>query len=138
MKRVFVDTNHLVALINPKDQWHAAAVKAEQEHIEQDLTITEDVLIELLNFYCEHGDHTRRRVAEYVRRLLIDIRIDVVPRNDTAFLEALELYESRLDKGYSLTDCISMNVCRKHNIAQVLTSDRHFEQEGFEILLRTA
>src|SRR5690606_1769235 len=116
-----------VALINPKDQWHAAAAKAEQERIERDLTTTEDVLIELLNFYCEHGSHIRKGVAEYVRRLLIDIRIDVVPRNDTAFLEALELYESRLEKGYSLTDCISMNICRRQNIKEVLTSDRHFE-----------
>ncbi len=53
-----------------------------------------------------------------------------------SFLEALELYESRLDKGYSLTDCISMNVCHKLGITQVLTHDHHFEQEGFSILLQ--
>jgi len=51
------------------------------------------------------------------------------------FLKALELYESRLDKGYSLTDCISMNVCRELGIKEILTHDRHFEQEGFKILL---
>src|SRR5690606_1026756 len=101
-------------------------------------TLTEDVLIELLNFFSEQGDHTRKRVAEYVRRLLIDVRIQVVPREETTFFEALEFYDSRLDKGYSLTDCISMNVCRKQNIDQVLTTDRHFEQEGFDVLLRAA
>lgn len=138
MKRVFIDTSHLVALINPKDQWHDRAATAESSYIDHDLTLTEDVLVELLNFFSEQGDHTRKRVAEYVRRLLIDVRIQVVPRDETTFLEALDLYESRLDKGYSLTDCISMNVCRKQNIDQVLTSDRHFEQEGFDVLLRAA
>ncbi len=51
------------------------------------------------------------------------------------FLKSAALQRSRLDKGYSLTDCISMNVCRKLGIKEILTHDRHFEQEGFEILL---
>jgi len=51
------------------------------------------------------------------------------------FLKGLELYASRLDKGYSLTDCISMNICREFDITEILTHDHHFEQEGFRILL---
>jgi predicted nucleic acid-binding protein len=47
----------------------------------------------------------------------------------------LKLYESRLDKGYSLTDCISMSVMRDRNLTEMLTHDRHFAQEGFIILL---
>lgn len=39
------------------------------------------------------------------------------------------------DKGYSLTDCISMNVMRAQGMAEVLTHDGHFAQEGFTILL---
>lgn len=51
------------------------------------------------------------------------------------FLNGVELYESPLDKGYSLTDCILMNVCKELGIREVLTGDKHFQQEGFEILL---
>ncbi len=47
----------------------------------------------------------------------------------------MSLYESRLDKGYSLTDCISMTVMRERNISDVLTHDNHFRQEGFKILI---
>ena len=47
----------------------------------------------------------------------------------------MELYESRLDKGYSLTDCVSMQVMRERGISEVLTNDQHFAQEGFTILL---
>jgi predicted nucleic acid-binding protein len=39
------------------------------------------------------------------------------------------------DKGYSLTDCISMNVMRDRGINDVLTQDKQFAQEGFNILL---
>jgi predicted nucleic acid-binding protein len=46
----------------------------------------------------------------------------------------LKLYQQRLDKGYSLTDCISMNTMRKSGITEVLTHDLHFTQEGFIIV----
>jgi len=36
----------------------------------------------------------------------------------------------------SLTDCISMEVMRREGISDVLTNDRHFEQEGFRALFR--
>ncbi len=135
MNRLFVDTLHLVALVNPRDQWHSQSVEIENASFNLDLVTTEDVLIELLNFYAEHGELKRRKVTKFVRKILLDVRIEVLFRNETSFLEALELYETRLDKGYSPTDCISMNVCRELGIKEILTHDRHFEQEGFKILL---
>ena len=48
---------------------------------------------------------------------------------------AIDLYEQRPDKTYSLTDCISMIICRDRGITDVLTSDKDFEQEGFTRLL---
>ena len=51
------------------------------------------------------------------------------------FESGLALYKSRLDKGYSLTDCVSMVVMRQERIQEVLTHDKHFAQEGFTILL---
>ena len=49
--------------------------------------------------------------------------------------EGLELYENRLDTGYSLTDCISMSLMSEREIQEVLTHDNHFKQEGFTSLL---
>jgi predicted nucleic acid-binding protein len=51
-----------------------------------------------------------------------------------ANLDALTLYESRPDKEYSLTDCISMQTMRRARLTEVLTNDHHFTQEGFTIL----
>ena len=96
---------------------------------------TEIVLIEVLNFLCEYGGNLRRQVSLFVRDVLEDTDFEVASYTETTLLEGLELYESRLDKGYSLTDCISINICRKLGITEILTHDHHFEQEGFKILL---
>lgn len=135
MSELFVDTIHLVALVNPKDQWHQKSVEIETATRDRNLVTTEDILTEFLNFHAEHGKFMRMKVALFVREILLDVRVQVIPQDETSFLEALELYESRLDKGYSLTDCISMNACHKLGIREILTHDHHFEQEGFSILL---
>ncbi len=53
-----------------------------------------------------------------------------------SFISGLQLYRARSDKGYSMTDCISMQTMRREGLTEVLTNDRHFEQEGFRTLFR--
>ena len=60
MKVAFVDTLYLVALFNPRDQWHERAMAASQLVAETKLITTEDVLVELLNFFSEYGEKARR------------------------------------------------------------------------------
>ena len=48
----------------------------------------------------------------------------------------LSAVRARPDKRYSLVDCISMQTMRKAALTEVLTNDRHFEQEGFRALFR--
>jgi len=49
--------------------------------------------------------------------------------------QGLALYESRLDKDWGLTDCISFVVMKQRGITEAFTSDRHFEQAGFTRLM---
>jgi predicted nucleic acid-binding protein len=51
------------------------------------------------------------------------------------FEEGLTPFESRLDKGYSMTDCVSMSIMHKLDVTEVPTHDHHFAQEGFIALL---
>jgi predicted nucleic acid-binding protein len=62
--------------------------------------------------------------------------VSVIPQSRQGFLDGLALYEVRPDKGYSLTDCISRQAMRREGLTDVLTNDRHFEQEGFRALFR--
>lgn len=96
---------------------------------------TDSVLTEVLNYFSGYGSIARREIAALVADVSADENFQVVEQTRNIFLNALELYESRLDKGYNLTDCISMNVCRTLGIMGILTHDHHFEQEGFKVLL---
>jgi predicted nucleic acid-binding protein len=59
-----------------------------------------------------------------------------MPQTRESFQAGFDLYAARPDKGYSLTDCISMQTMRREGLTEVLANDRHFEQEGFRALFR--
>jgi len=131
VKPVFADTVYWVALINPKDEWRRSALAATSLLHDALLVTTDSILIEVLNFFAEHGDEARLRAVSSVEELLTNAHTEVVPQTHENFLAGLALYKARADKGYSLTDCISMTAMRERNITEVLTHDRHFTQEGF-------
>ncbi|HBB96237.1 MAG TPA: nucleic acid-binding protein [Blastocatellia bacterium] len=134
MKVVFTDTVYWVALINPKDEWRNQARSATALLNDARIITTDSILIEVLNFFAEHGDEARRRAVSVIEQLLTNPDTEVVPQTHDVFLAGLTFYKARADKGYSLTDCISMITMRERNIAEVLTHDRHFVQEGFTAL----
>lgn len=135
MRTLFADTLYLVATCLAEDQWHERAKEVSLALVPFRTVTTETVLIEMLNFFAEYKSSVRQAAADFAYRLLDDPQVEVVPHNTETFLAGLELYESRLDKGYSLTDCISMNVMRERGINETLTHDHHFAQEGFVVLL---
>jgi predicted nucleic acid-binding protein len=132
---VFVDTLYLVALFNPRDQWHDRAIEAANLVSETNLITTEDILVELLNFFSEYGEKARRGAVSQVEGILRNANIEVLPQSHETFMAGLSLYKARPDKGYSLTDCISMHAMREQGIIDILTHDNHFRQEGFTVLL---
>ena len=135
MRIAFVDTLYFVAIFNPKDQWHGRAIAASKLVAETKLITTEDVLVELLNFFSEYGEKARRGAVAQAEGILSGSNIEVIPLSHDAFMAGLALYKARPDKGYSLTDCISMHTMRERGISDILTHDDHFRQEGFIVLL---
>jgi len=135
MSVMFADAVYWIALINPEDQWHRKAAAARNERSDEELITTEDVLVEVLTYFGGYGPDVRETTTRTVRAILDDPQIRVIPHTSDTFMEGLELYEARLDKSYSMVDCMSMHVMRKHDLQRVLTHDQHFEQEGFNTLL---
>lgn len=134
MRQVFADTFYWVALINPEDDWHKQVLKISNSLSETLLITTEEVLVEVLAFYSKSGYHLRKRTVSFVNSILENSQIQVIEQTHQSFILGLELYQQRLDKGYSLTDCISMNTMKRLGITEVLTHDLHFTQFGFMIL----
>ena len=137
MKAVFADTFYWVALTNPADSRYCDVDAFDDLLARATIFTTEEVLTEFLTFFAADA-WLRQRAAETVRELITDPEVRVIPQSHESFLAGLDLYAARPDKGYSLTDCISMQTMRRAGIADVLTNDRHFEQEGFRSLFRTS
>jgi predicted nucleic acid-binding protein len=135
VKVAFVDTLYFVALFNPRDQWHGRAIAASRLVAETKLITTEDVLVELLNFFSEYGEGARHGAVIQAEGILTSADIEVAPQSHKAFMAGLTLYKARPDKGYSLTDCISMHAMHERGVSEILTHDDHFRQEGFTVLL---
>ena len=133
--RLFVDTAYWVARLNLDDQWHRQAKQLESQVKTRKWLTTELVLVEFLNYFSGFRAKTRAEVVTVVRSIIAGSQVDVVWQTQELFAAGLALYESRLDKGYSLTDCVSMVVMQQEGITEVLTRDRHFAQEGFTILV---
>lgn len=130
---VFVDTVHLLALINPNDAWRAKALEW-AARISEPLVTSEAVLTEVADALCR-ADRRSWAVAA-IKDLRADPDVACVPGSAELFARAFDHYCSRPDKDWSLTDCISFVIMRDRAIDRALTSDVHFVQAGFRALLR--
>jgi len=135
MEETFADAFYWIALANPADQWHHAAKQFNEENPDVLLVTTEEVLTEFLNYYAESGERRRKIVGAMCEQVLVHPNIKVIAQTHESFLRGLDLFRQREDKGYSLTDCISMSLMRERDIQKVLTHNNHFTQEGFTLLL---
>ena len=81
------------------------------------------------------GPNVRQTAARVTWAVLEDPAVEVLPHTSESFMEGLKLYEARLDKSYSMVDCMSMVIMQDRDIQEVLTNDDHFAQEGFTVLL---
>jgi predicted nucleic acid-binding protein len=131
---VFADTFYWLAVARPRDPWHAAATRWARANASTRIVTSDEVLTEFLNALAGTGPVGRAYAAATVHDIRNDPQVMVLPQTRADFDAALALYETRLDKGYGLTDCRSMVALRTLGISEVLTNDHHFTQEGFTIL----
>ncbi|HXG11123.1 MAG TPA: PIN domain-containing protein [Gemmataceae bacterium] len=132
---ILIDTSYFVALLDPRDGLHAHA-KAWAAHITEPLVVTEHVLWETINF-ASHPVN-RPKVHALVAHVRAEKSYELIPASPDLFEAGLDLHARRPDTEWSLTDCISFVVMARRGITRALTYDHHFEQAGFEALLRRA
>ncbi|NDJ20197.1 PIN domain-containing protein [Nostoc sp. B(2019)] len=80
----------------------------------------------------------RSSVLAFVVDLLDNPDIETVWVDEPLHRTAVDLLMKREDKTYSLCDALSFVLMRQRGITEALSTDRHFEQEGFIRLLRPA
>ena len=132
MSKVFADTFYFLALLNKNDETHEKALA--HSAILDELVTTEWVLTELADGLA--SSRHRNMYLKTRQRLLADQNIKIVSLDMRTQEEGIQLYASRSDKKWSLTDCVSFLVMSREKITEALTGDHHFEQAGFVALLK--
>jgi uncharacterized protein len=81
----------------------------------------------------------RRNEIRYPRGVdrVPELDVRLLPQPSESFSAGLRLYAERLDKEYSMTDCISIAIMKVKGMTGCATGDRHFEQEGYRALFRS-
>jgi predicted nucleic acid-binding protein len=133
-RTLFADTFYWIALLFPRDAFHATVAAFSRRLPLVCLITTDEVLTEVLSHFGGLGPYWRSKAADLVHKLRRNPNVDVLAQSRPDFDAALALYEARPDKEYCLTDCRSMIAMRALGITEVLTNDHHFIQEGFTIL----
>ena len=132
----FIDTGFAIALVSPRDRFHAVAQRL-SDQIERNgvrLTTSQAVILEIGAALSKTA--FRPAAVRLIDALRSDPSVDVVPLNESRLLRAFEVFRDRADKEWSLADCISFDVMREYQITEALTTDAHFAQAGFTVLLR--
>ena len=133
--RVFMDASFALALLNPQDQLHPVALgKVAVVRSALRVVTTTAVLIEI----CDAMGHpaVRTQAGRFIESSMADPHFEVVHVGPDLLARAVRLYMQRLDKHWSLTDCISFVVMSERGLVRALSADHHFEQAGFVALMR--
>jgi predicted nucleic acid-binding protein len=136
-REIFIDTSGLYALVNRKDSHHAAArtvverlIRTGRRFVASDYIVAESV--NLAN--ARGGAPVAVRVLDLIEQSTA-IRLEWIAA--TRFDATKTFFRKHADHAYSFTDCTSFVLMRELKISQALTTDRHFSEAGFDVLLPT-
>jgi hypothetical protein len=132
---VFLDTNGWLALLNADEPLHPEADETFRQlgRARCKVVLTDWIVAEIGN--CLARSTLRAEFVETVRRFSANSDFRIIPVSASLRERALALYAARPDKTWGLVDCASFVVMADEGITEAFTTDKHFEQAGFERLL---
>lgn len=138
MKTVFADADYWIGLLNKNDQLHTSAKEVSQSLGHVRIVTSQMVLAEVLNSFSKRGQHFREMVTKFVEALEKNPNVSIEPQTHQLFCDAFGCFKTRLDKDWSITDCASFIIMQRLEITEALSHDEHFQQAGYQALLRSA
>lgn len=130
---MLLDTSGLLCLLHRAELQHQRAVSLYRTTPRR---LTHSYILAELVALAGARKLPRLEVLEFLKHLDQDRSIETVWVDRGLHATAFELLEGRLDKTYSLCDAVSFVLMRRSGIRQALTTDHHFDQEGFVRLLK--
>ena len=132
---VFLDTGYVIALLSSRDRYHAKATALsytlEQSHAR--LVTTPAVVFEIGAAFSRLSH--RPAGKQFLDHLHSHPLVDIAPLTPPRYDRAYRLFAGRMDKEWSLADCLSFVVMEEYGLKDALAADTHFFQAGFRPLL---
>jgi predicted nucleic acid-binding protein len=129
---MLLDTSGLLALLDAREPLHQ---KACDEYRNASLRLTHGlVLAELVALGNARGVPPDT-LLRFVMSLLANPDISTIWPDESLASQAIALLLARQGRGYSLCDAVSFVLMNARAIDAALTTDEHFEDEGFRRLL---
>ena len=131
----FLDTAFAIAPASKSEAFHQDALElaGRLKKTRARLITTRAVFLEIGNALSKQ--RYREGAATLLGALEADPQVRIIPLTNQLYHEALGLFQTRPDKEWGLTDCVSFVVMQRMGITEALTTDDHFRQAGFRVLL---
>ena len=136
MKTIFVDTSALIAVGNMRDSFHSQAVRVKNElkQFGRNFITTNAILLEFGNAFSQIN--LRPTAVKMIEAVRCSSKWKCVSIDETLLERGFQKFKQINDKEWGLVDCISMIVSKDNEVTEIFTTDHHFEQAGFKILLK--
>jgi len=134
-REIFVDSSGLYALADHRDPSRVAAERCVAGLVKSGviLILTDYIIDEACTLAkARGGGYGALRLLEIVDH---SEAFRMIWIGEERFEAAKSFFRKHADHGYSFTDCTSFVVMRDLGIHEVLTTDRHFTEAGFRLLL---
>jgi predicted nucleic acid-binding protein len=129
---MLLDTSGLLALLDIREPLHK---KACADYSRATTRVTHGyVLAELVALAGVRGVPSGSAL-QFVMDLIANPDIETIWPDQALTVQAMTLLVARQGRGYSLCDAVSFVLMRARNLNESLSTDRHFEDEGFHRLL---
>lgn len=129
---MLLDTSGLLCLLHRAEPFHAEACRA---YLAARARLTHAYVLAEFVALAQARRLPRPAVLTFVTDLVANPDIEMVWADPSLHQQAMALLRARPDKTYSLCDAVSFVLMRRRSIGDALTTDHHFEQEGFRKLL---
>jgi predicted nucleic acid-binding protein len=130
---MLLDTSGLLCLIHLREAQYERAISLYDDATTR---VTHSYVLGEFVSLAQARRVSRLAALDFSERLVNDNEIETIWVDETMHRRALALLRARPDKDYSLCDAVSFLLMRDRNITDALTTDQHFEQEGFVRLLK--
>lgn len=132
---VFMDSAGFLALWDGGNEHHDAAVRVQQELVRKRhrFVTSEYIVDETATLLLVR--HSHEAAADFLQTIENSEALRLEWIGPERFHSAIALFRRHSDKEWSFTDCVSFTIMRELQIKHAFTTDHHFKQAGFAVLL---